>query len=155
MQLGLPYFMIYTDTCHDIEKAIEIPTITVNITSASPIMIKLDKKTNKVLVMSTVAGRYKELQYEVLHRDQEIFVVTRMPQESSVMHNVFKVKKLIEQIIYEFVYHLTSEARTKDEYSYYCKILSQDDRFMKVVQEIHENRHKGFEEGYQYLMNHS
>ena len=47
---------------YDIKK--EDVSITVNTPSAPPIMIKLDKKTNKVLIMSTVGGRFKELQYD-------------------------------------------------------------------------------------------
>lgn len=142
---------------YDIKKedAGEYPIITVNIPSAASIIIKLDKKTNEVTVMSTVTGRYEGLKYEVRHVDQEMCVTTQMRKEWSVMHVVFEVERSIEQIIYEFVYRLASEEREtrQEEYSYYRKILSQDDRFMKVVQDIYQNRHKGFERGYHNLMN--
>jgi hypothetical protein len=58
-------------------------------------------------------------------------------------------KKRLEQLIYQFVYSLASPApETSKEFSY----LSEDDRFMKVVEEIYEDRHKGFERGYKMLM---
>ena len=147
---------------YDIKKedAGEYPTITVNVTSASlpsTIMIKLDKKTDEVHFMSTAGGRFKRLQYEVRHLDQEMCVTTQMPKEWSSWHIVGKVGRGIEQIIYEFVCRLASEATEtrQEEYSYYTKILSQDDRFMKAVQKIYEDRHKDFERGYHNLMNSS
>jgi hypothetical protein len=36
--------------------------------------------------------------------------------------------------------------------SHYSEILSQDEKFMKVVEEIYKNRHKGFA-GYKKLTN--
>lgn len=59
-------------------------------------------------------------------------------------------EKQIEQLIYEFVYNLASSTTNSDiskEFSYYYKILSQDDKFMRVVEKLYENRHKGFERG--------
>lgn len=66
---------------YDLKKgdAGEYPTITVNIPSAPTIMIKLDKARDKVLIMSrTSDGKFQELQYEVRHEDQEIWVTERM-----------------------------------------------------------------------------
>jgi hypothetical protein len=73
------------------------------------------------------------------------------------MHIAWEVERRIEQIIYEFVCQLASEATEtrQEEYSYYSKILSQDDRFMKVVQGIYGNKHKEFERGYKRLTNSS
>jgi hypothetical protein len=147
---------------YDIKKedAGEYSTITVNVTSASlpsTIMIKLDKKTDEVHIMSTAGGRFKQLQYEVRHVDQEMRVTTQMPKEWSSWYIVGKVGRGIEQIIYEFVCRLASEATEtrQEEYSYYSKILSQDDTFMKAVHEIYQNRHKDFERGYEMLTNRS
>lgn len=43
-------------------------------------------------------------------------------------------EKHIEQIIYDFVYRLASSAtEANKELSYYPEILSQDEKFMKVV----------------------
>jgi len=145
---------------YDIKKedAGEYPTITVNIPSAPTIMIKLDKARDKVLIMSTAGGQFKNLQYEFRHVDQ--WVAERLPKEAPIAVLVSKIfikaGMGIEQIIYDFVYQLASEAETRqEEYSYYTKILSQDDRFMKVVKEIYENRHKEFERGYKRLTTNS
>jgi hypothetical protein len=61
---------------------------------------------------------------------------------------------LIEQLIYRFVYQLAAP-ETSEEFSSYRENLSQDDKFMKVVQEIYENRHKGFQRGYEMVTNSS
>lgn len=65
------------------------------------------------------------------------------------------VENKIEQLIYEFVYRLgTSAANPRaSEYSYYIESLSGDNKFMNIVQKLYENRHKGFERGYQMLTN--
>ncbi|MGA9153592.1 MAG: hypothetical protein WBZ36_23680 [Candidatus Nitrosopolaris sp.] len=60
---------------------------------------------------------------------------------------------LIEQLIYRFAYQLAAP-ETSEEFSSYRENLSQDE-FMKVVQEIYENRHKGFQRGYEMLTNSS
>jgi hypothetical protein len=41
--------------------------------------------------------------------------------------------------------------KASKEFSYYCEILSRDDKFMRVIEKIHEDRHKGFERGYEML----
>jgi hypothetical protein len=129
----------------------EYPTITVNTSSAPPIVIKLDKARNNVVVMSTADnGQYKELQYDVHHLGREMVVGNRLPSEESIKHMVNDAEKQIEQLIYEFVYDLASSATDSErgnEFLYYCKILSRDHKFMRVVEEIYENRHKGFEHG--------
>ena len=38
-----------------------------------------------------------------------------------------------------------------EEYFYYRKVLFQDNKFMKAVQEIYDGRHKVFERGYSML----
>ena len=60
----------------------------------------------------------------------------------------------MQQIIYDFVYDLSVSASNPEEtqeFSYYCKILSQDKKFMATVEEIYKNRHIGFEKGYHML----
>lgn len=61
---------------------------------------------------------------------------------------------LIEQLIYRFVYQLAAP-ETSEEFSSYRENLSQDDKFMKAVRQIYQNRHKGFERGYEMLTNSS
>jgi hypothetical protein len=61
---------------------------------------------------------------------------------------------LIEQLIYRFVYQLAAP-ETSEEFSSYRENLSQDDKFMKAVKQIYENRHKCFEAGYNMLTNSS
>jgi hypothetical protein len=53
--------------------------------------------------------------------------------EEPIEQIVNDAEKKIEQLIYEFVYQLASPApEVSKEFSYYCEILSKDDRFMKV-----------------------
>jgi hypothetical protein len=105
------------------------PTITVK-TSSAPIVIKLDKARNKVVVMSTAGnGQYKELQYDVRQLGREMVVGNRLPREESIKHIVNDAEKQIEQLIYEFVYDLASSTTNSDiskEFSYYSEILSRD-----------------------------
>ena len=82
----------------------------------------------------------------------------RIPTEESIKDIINDAKKQIEQLIYGFVYELASLA-AKDpeeakEISYYITILSEDNKFISAVQQIYENRHKGFERGYRMLTNH-
>lgn len=105
-----------------------------------------------MLVRSTADGRFKELEYDVRQLGEEMLVSRPISSEESMKDIVNDAKKKLEQIIYEFVYHLVSPTpETNKEFSYYCEILSQDDKFMKVVEEIYEDRHKGFERGYEKL----
>jgi len=132
----------------------EYPTITVNTSSAPPIVIKLDKARNKVVVMSTAGGRYKELPYDVHQQGREMLVGNWIPREEPIKHIVKDAEKQIEQLIYEFVYDLASSATDPErgkEFLYYYEILSRDRKFMRMVDEIYENRHKGFERGYDLL----
>ncbi|MFY9795681.1 MAG: hypothetical protein WAJ93_08330 [Candidatus Nitrosopolaris sp.] len=70
------------------------------------------------------------------------------------MKIVDDAEKQIEQQIYEFVNRLASSApEVTKEFSYYYDILSRDHRFERVVKEIYENRHKGFERDYKKLTN--
>jgi uncharacterized protein YjfI (DUF2170 family) len=127
----------------------EYPTITVK-TSSAPIVIRLDKARNKVVVMSTANGQYKELQYDVRQLGRELVVGNRIPHEESIKQIINDAEKQIEQLIYEFVYDLASSATDPErgnEFLYYCEILSRDLKFMRMVEEIYENRHKGFERG--------
>ena len=60
---------------YDIKK--DDNSITVNTSSAPPIMIKMDKARNRVVVMSTAAGEYKEFQYDIGQLNQEMVVSGR------------------------------------------------------------------------------
>ena len=78
-----------------------------------------------------------------------------IPSEESMKDIVNDGKKRLEQLIYEFIYIIASPApETRKVFSYYCKILSKDDKFMKVMEEIYGDRHKGFERGYKMIINH-
>ncbi|MFY9794958.1 MAG: hypothetical protein WA323_22740 [Candidatus Nitrosopolaris sp.] len=80
----------------------------------------------------------------------------QIPREESIKTILNHAEKRIEQLIYEFVYHLASSAtEASKEFSYYFEILSQDDKFMRVVERLYENRHKGFETRYKKLRNRS
>jgi hypothetical protein len=135
------------------ENTIEYSTITVNLPSAPPIVIRLDKARNRVLMMSRTSNdEFEEMEYEVRDVDQETVVSRRMRREESMQDIVNDAEKQIEQIIYGFVYNLAfSGTEASREVSYCREILSQDEKFMKVVEEIYKNRHKGFEVGYKNL----
>jgi hypothetical protein len=65
-----------------------------------------------------------------------------------------KAKKEVEQLIYEFICNLgvaVADSERNKEYVYYRDILSEDNKFMKAVQEIYDNRHNVFEKGYGML----
>jgi hypothetical protein len=99
---------------------------------------------------------FKELQYDVHQLGQEMIVGRRIDSDDSMKDIVNDAEKKIEQLVYEFVYHLASPATEESkEYSYYCDLLSRDDEFMRMVDKIHEDRHKGFEIGYKKLRNYS
>jgi hypothetical protein len=130
-------------------------TITVK-TSTAPIILKYDRDTEEVIVMSTVGGKYKEMKYSTSKLGSDILVSVRLPNEKLLEDIVGDVNKQMQQIIYEFVYDLSSSASNPEksqEFSYYCKILSQDKKFMDAVEDIYKNRHKGFEKGYLMLNN--
>lgn len=116
-------------------------------------MLELDKAKNKVVMMSCTSNdEFEEMEYEIHQVAQEKVVSRRIRSEESMQDIVNDAEKRIEQLIYEFVYHLASSAtKISKEFSYYCEILSQDDKFMRVVKKIQEDRHKGFERGYKML----
>ena len=94
------------------------------------------------------------MEYEVRQVDQEMVVSRRMRREESMQDIVDDAEKRIEQLIYKFVYSLASPATEASREVSYCReILSQDEKFMRVVAEIYKNRHKGFEAGYKKLTN--
>jgi len=137
------------------EENIENPTITVYRPSAAPIKIELDKAKNMVSVMSTADSQFK-LQYEVTQMDKnETWVNKRIPSTEAVVEIINYAEKEITPIIYRFVCRLaslaTTDAAASNKYSFYFDILSKDDKFMRVVQKVHEEMHKDFEKGYGML----
>jgi len=134
---------------------VENPTTTVNISCHSPIVIKLDKARNKVLMRSRSSNdEFKVLEYDFVQLGEEMMVHRRKHIEEKIKGILHDAEKQIEQLIYEFVCDLASPVtETSEELSYYFETLSQDDKFMKVVEKIHEDRHKGFERGYKQLRN--
>jgi|SRR5215472_13960083 len=97
-------------------------------------------------------GEFKVLEYDFLQLGQEMMVHRPKHIEERIKVMLHDTEKQIEQLIYEFVYDLASPVTdTSEELSYYFETLSQDDKFMRVVERIHEDRHKGFERGYKQL----
>jgi hypothetical protein len=89
-----------------------------------------------------------------LRQGSDILVVMRVPNEKLLEDIVSDVKKQMHQIIYEFVYDLSSsisDPEKSQEFLFYRKILSQDKKFMSAVEEIFKNRHEGFGKGYRML----
>jgi hypothetical protein len=93
----------------------------------------------------------EEMEYEVHQIGQEMVVSKRVRSEESLQDIVNEAEERVGQLIHKFVYHLPSE--TSKEFSYYGDFLSKDDKFMTMVEKIHEDSHKGFERGYMMLMN--
>jgi hypothetical protein len=133
----------------------ENPTITVK-TSSAHIVIRQDKVEKKAVVMSTYNSQFKRFQYDVFHLGGEVMVGNRTPYEKSIKDIIYDAKMQIEQLIYGLVYDFASSAKDPEkgnEFSYYAKVLSDDNKFIKIVREIYEDRHTGFEKGYKMLTN--
>ncbi len=146
----------YKVTTHSKREFLYADCLSRRFTPSGPIVLRLAEARDKVTIMSTAGGEYKELEYEVHEMDREMVINKPIPSKESAIGIVNDAEKEIKRLIYEIVYHLASLAQERNrEFSYYCEILSQDDTFKKVVQEIHENRHKGFERGYNRIMNYS
>jgi hypothetical protein len=123
-------------------------------TSAAPIIIKYDKYREKVIAISRVEGKHREIEYNTTKLGPDILVGMHLPNEKLLQDIIIDTKRQIQQIIYEFVYDLSLAELDRDkarEFFYYCKVLSQDKRFMEVVEDIYKNRHVAFEKGYQML----
>ena len=117
------------------------------------IKIKLDKDRKKVAIISTATGEWKQFEYDVSEMNSDILVGKQKPFEEykDVLDNA---RNQMEQIIYGFVYDLglsVLDSQKTEEYSYYCKILSEDKKFINMLNDIYENRHKGFERGFRML----
>ena len=128
-------------------------TITVK-TSTVPIILRYDRDREKVTVMSKVRDEFKSMEYSTLRQGSDILVVMRVPNEKLLEDIVGDAKKQMHQIIYEFVYDLSSsisDPEKSQEFLFYRKILSQDKKFMSAVEEIFKNRHEGFGKGYRML----
>jgi hypothetical protein len=64
------------------------------------------------------------------------------------------IKYEMEQLIYDFVYDLSSSSSQDSRVLYHIQVLSEDNRFTTVLEEVHkiyENKHKVFERGYNML----
>jgi hypothetical protein len=123
-------------------------------TSIGPIILKYDRGRGKVIAMSTIKGKYDEIEYSTSKLGSDIQVGIRLHNEKFLEDIVGDIKKQIQQIIYELVYDLSlsvSDPEKSQEFLFYRKILSQDKKFMATVKEIYKNKHKGFEKGYQML----
>ena len=134
-----------------------IATITIK-TSAASIFLHYDEDKKNVTIMSTdnSDGRYKQLEYDTDKIGSDILVVKQRPEEESMDSIVCDTKDQLQQIIYGFINSLSipeSDPKGSQEISYYCKILSQDKKFMATAEDIYKNRHKGFEKGYRMLNN--
>ena len=128
--------------------------MTVNISDGAPILIILYKTRKKIEIIFTVDNALKKLEYDVRMLDQEMTVGNLISNDESIKHLINDAKQKIEQLIYGFVYSLASSSSSSSEdpeVLYYVQILSGDNSFITVLQEIYENRHKGFERGYRML----
>ena len=146
------------DSCEIEKNGDNNDTITVK-TSTAPILLRYDRDSEKVIAMSRPeGGKYKDVEYveyATVKLGSDILVSKHLPDEELLDDIIFDAKKQIQQIIYEFVYDLSSsqsEQEKANDFFYYYKILSQDKKFMAAVRDIYKNRHEAFEKGYQMLM---
>ena len=94
------------------------------------------------------------MEYSITRLGSDILVTMLLPKEKLLEDIVGDVINQMQQIIYEFVCNLSlfiSDPEKSQEFSYYCKILSRDKKFMAAVDDIYKKRHKGFEKVYQML----
>ena len=127
-------------------------TITVK-TSTAPIL-RYDRDREKVIVMSKVGDEFKSTEYSTFRQGSDILVVMDVSNEKLLEDIVGDVKKQMQQIIYEFVYDLSSsisDPEKSQEFLFYREILSQDKKFMFAVEEIYKNKDEGFGKGYRML----
>jgi len=141
------------DSCK-IERNSESSDIIIVKTSTVPIILRYNRDIEKVIVMSKVGDEFKTMEYSTFRLGSDILVVIRVPNEKLLGDIVGDVKNQMQQIIYEFVYGLSSfisEPEKSQEFLFYREILSQDKKFMSAVEEIFKNRHEGFGKGYRML----
>ena len=122
--------------------------------------MRYDENEDKVTIMSRPSGdQYRELEYKEYNAAKtgsDILVGKQRTDEDQLGSIAGDVKDQIQQIIYGFINSLSipeSDPKGSQEISYYCKILSQDKKFMATAEDIYKNRHKGFEKGYRMLNN--
>jgi hypothetical protein len=141
------------DSCEIEKNSDDNDTITVK-TSTATIMLRYDRDKEKVIAMSSAGGKYNEVEYSTAKMGLDILVGMHQPHEELLANILCDTKKQMQQIIYEFVYDLSlsaSDPEKTKEFLYYCKILSQDKKFMVAVENIYKNWHEGFKKGYQML----
>jgi hypothetical protein len=113
-----------------------------------------DRDREKVIAESRVRGEPKKIEYSTSKVGPDILVGMPTPYEKLLEDIADDTKKRIQQLIYDFIYDLSSsvsDSEKTQEFSYYSKILSQDKKFMAAVEDIYKNRHMGFEKGYHIL----
>jgi hypothetical protein len=136
------------DSCNIGESKHDGNTVTVTIkTSAASIFLHYDEDKKNVTIMSrdNSDGRYKQLEYDTDKIGSDILVVKQRPERESVDSIVYDTKDQLQQIIYGFISGLSiseSDSKGSQENSYYCKILSQDKKFMATAEDIYKNRHR-------------
>ena len=128
--------------------------IILTISGEAPIIITLDNTTNRVEIISREAkqSRYIRLEYDMYLLNGEKAVGNKIDTNDSTKYITENTRRMMEELIYGFIYDLALLSPVESpEISYYVQILSADNRFMHVLNEIYENRHKVFERGYNML----
>lgn len=143
------------DSCKIENSSNNNDTITIE-TSTAPILLMYDRERKKILAMTRAGGQIKELEYSTAKRGGDILVGMQLPDEEFLGEIISNAKRHTQQIIYDFVYDLSSgvsDPEKRQEFLYYHKILSQDKKFMAAIKDIYKSRHEGFEKGYRMLHN--
>lgn len=122
--------------------------------------MRYDENEDKVTIMSRPTGdKYIELEskeYNAAKIGSDILVGKPRNDEEQLENIVCDIKNQLQQIIYGFIYNLSlskSDSKRRQEISFYCRVLSQDKKFMAAAEDVYKHRHKGFEKGYRMLNN--
>jgi hypothetical protein len=127
------------------------------ITPQRSIVIELDRTSKKAIaILTDKDNSLRKYEYDTVKFGSEIMVGATQPHEESMKGVLESSRKLIELPIYELVsnlgYELVSNLGNRstllEDKMGSTKVLAQDEKFMTLLQDIHDNLHNNFERGY-------
>ena len=113
------------------------------------VVIELNIGGRKALATLASLDSPRKYEYIVAKAGSEIFVGTIQPPEDPIKRTVNYSSSLIKRRIYELVSDIGSDSSQDEKNNI---ILAQDDKFMALLEDIHNNTHNKFEMGYKRLM---
>lgn len=142
-----------------IEKTPDNNTIKV-ITPKSSIAIELDRTRKKAIAMVSDKDKsVRKYEYHTVKFGSEIIVGTTQPHEESIKGVLDSSRKLVESPIYELVSNMGYELASNrgrgstdlEDKMGGTRVLAQDEKFMALLEYIHDHMHKNFEIGYERI----